>query len=187
MRLIDHSAGRNVIIPWNLRSSLLPLFTINDSRVSRKRNKIGLSTISVVGIARSSKKLAPIPGGDLPQLLLPPLELPRQILHNYRGERGTFFPSPSRELAELGNCRSIRHPWQKASPETWTISRKESNRGERGNPVSIATVTNVNVKDRYESSLASNTKRGKRERERGREVISLRISPTFCERTLDLP
>lgn len=141
---------------------------------------------SVVRIARSSKKLAPIPGGELPQPP-PPLELPRQILHNYRGERGTFFlfsleSWPSLETVVSDNL------WQKASAETWTISCKERNRGERGNPVSIAPVTNV-VKDRYESSLASNTKSGERGRggERGNSAANFLTAPIFCERTLDLP
>lgn len=138
---------------------------------------------SVVRIARSSKKLVPIPGGEPP----PPLELPRQILHNYRGERGTFFlfsleSRPSLETVVSDNL------WQKASAETWTISCKERNRGERGNPVSIAPVTNV-VKDRYESSLASNTKSGERGRggERGNSAANFLTAPIFCERTLDLP
>lgn len=81
------SAGRNHYPPSVKFTRFPPSSTKHD-----KRNKIGLSTPSVVRIARSSKKLAPIPGGEPPQPSLPPpSELPRQILHNYRGERGTFF------------------------------------------------------------------------------------------------
>lgn len=126
---------------------------------------------------RSSKKLAPIPGGEPPQPSLPPPSLLRNFLDRYCiiiGESvARSSSSPSRAGRGWKRCRSIRSSqlWQKASAETCTISCKERNRGQRGNPVSIAPVTNV-VKDRYESSLASNTKSG----EGKGEVIPLRIS-----------
>lgn len=164
------SAGRNHYPPSVKFTRFPPSSTKHD-----KRNKIGLSTPSVVRIARSSKKLAPIPGGEPPQPSLPPPSLLRNFLDRYCiiiGESvARSSSSPSRAGRGWKRCRSIRSSqlWQKASAETCTISCKERNRGQRGNPVSIAPVTNV-VKDRYESSLASNTKSGEG------EVIPLRIS-----------
>lgn len=61
------SAGRNHYPPSVKFTRFPPSSTKHD-----KRNKIGLSTPSVVRIARSSKKLAPIPGGEPPQPSLPP-------------------------------------------------------------------------------------------------------------------
>lgn len=173
--------------PWNLRRTCPSPSTIHDSRASRKRNKIGLSTVSRSNRTFEQETRSDSRRRTCPEQPPPPLELPRQILHNYRGERGTFFlfsleSRPSLETVVSDNL------WQKASAETWTISCKERNRGERGNPVSIAPVTNV-VKDRYESSLASNTKSGERGRggERGNSAANFLTAPIFCERTLDLP
>lgn len=180
------SAGRNHYPPSVKFTRFPPSSTKHD-----KRNKIGLSTPSVVRIAPFQQETSS-DSRRRTSTTFPLSSLLRNFLDRYCiiiGESvARSSSSPSRAGRGWKRCRSIRSSqlWQKASAETCTISCKERNRGQRGNPVSIAPVTNV-VKDRYESSLASNTKSGEGGRGRGNSAANFLTAPIFCERALDLP